>query len=859
MGITELELFTLKNQKIQLSLNMIQVRNAGGGGLTNPSRMLNGVYHTIDEKNMWVASLPKSDAKIEVVILFPLEQQLREIRLWNYNGGLLDLGRGVKECVVMLNGVMIWQGVVKKGAGNKVDDYSTLIPVFHKPPSPQPEPAAQFHLVEEPPKRSIGKSISLADHLAYRPVAPSCNPPAFTRKLTEAHQTKLPIAASRPFLEAPSVPLPEKPDLLKAEISREQPLIPELIQGSTLTFLIHTTWGDLNYVGLCGIEIWDNRGYLVEFEDRKKRISANPPDVNILQKGGEDPRTVDKLLDGVNWTCDDFHVWLAPFTAGLANEITIKFEKKTSISMIRIWNYNKSRIHSYRGAKEVTIRMDNQVVFSGDISKAPGSMRRAEQYCEYLLFTSDPEVMQTIEKGDWVPGFALIHHEDLTGELAVPSNRPGTAAKEPLLNEDGRPVTRAMVKEDFRTEKPGIVGKKVKLEFLQTWGDAYYVGLTGLEVLDEQGFPYVLKPEYLFASPKDLNSIQGYSGDYRTVDKLINGTNVTIQDRNMWLTVFRTAPSKETILVITFPAPVKITGIRLWNYNKSREDTARGVKTIRILIDDRVVVHPAGVPVRRAPGIATQDFGQLIPLPQKERVFSEESEGERKWAHETVYQGYVTPLLPTGFTLKILLLSTWGDVHYVGLTGVEVFGEHNQALIPALRPRIRAEPSSVSILEGMQNDPRTADKLIDGFNETADETHTWLAPFQSSVLSLGQTGSIPQINEITLVFDKVVTIGCFVLWNYFKTPARGVKEFAVYLDEALIYIGDARESNSGPAPTSVLFTGEANMVKEHGLYTYAGVGKPRVKLYNEKILLSEVHDTTFDVLGDRPTTSVNQT
>lgn len=835
---------------------MIRVKNAGGGGLTNPSRLLNGIYHTVDEKNMWVASLPRSDTFIEIAILYPLEEQLREIRVWNYNGGLLELGRGVKDCVIRLNGGQLWKGVVKKGCGNKIDDYSTLIPVFHKPPSPQPEQVTQFRLIEEPPKRQMDKSLSLADNLVYRkPIAPSTEAPSNPRRPPETTKERIRKVATRPNLDSAEV----LQTRFQAEKVAEQPIIPELVSGLTLTILIHTTWGDLNYVGLCGIEMWDQHGHMVSFVDHKRSISANPPDVNILQKGGSDPRTVDKLLDGVNWTCDDSHVWLAPFTSGTSNEVTIHFDRPTTLSMLRIWNYNKSRIHSYRGAKKITLRLDNHVIFTGEISKAPGTMRRAEQYCEYLLFTSDSSLMQTIENSDWVPGFALIHHEDLIAEAGQVSNRPGTAAKDPVLNEDGRPVTRALVKEDFRVEKQGVVGKKVKMELLQTWGDAYYVGLTGVEVLDEQGFPYVLKPEYLFASPKDLNSIQGYSGDYRTVDKLINGNNVTTQDRNMWLTVFRSSPGKETILVITFPSPVKITGIRLWNYNKSREDTSRGVKTLRILIDDQVVVHPSGVPIRRAPGIATQDFAQVIPIPQKERVFSEEEMRERKWAHEVVYQGYVTPLLPTGFTLKILILSTWGDIHYVGLTGIEVFGEHNQALISMYKPKIRADPSSVAILEGMQDDPRTADKLVDGFNETADETHTWLAPFQSSALSLGQTGSIPQINEITLVFDRVVTIGCLTLWNYYKTPTRGVKDFAVYFDETLVYIGIARESSAGPAPTSVLFTGTESMAKEHGLYTYAEQGKPRVKLYNEKTLLSEVHDTTFDVLGDRPTTSVNQT
>jgi len=37
------------------------------------------------------------------------------------------------------------------------------------------------------------------------------------------------------------------------------------------------------------------------------------------------------------------------------------------------------------------------------------------------------------------------------------------------------------------------------------------------------------------ANPRDMNSIPGYSGDHRTLDKLINGVNKTSNDKNMWL------------------------------------------------------------------------------------------------------------------------------------------------------------------------------------------------------------------------------------------------------------------------------------------------------------------------------------
>ena len=74
-------------------------------------------------------------------------------------------------------------------------------------------------------------------------------------------------------------------------------------------------------------------------------------------------------MDGHCFTNDDLHVWLAPFTAGEDHTIKIDLGKygSTTISMIRIWNYNKSRIHSYRGARLVTCELDGKTIFRGEI------------------------------------------------------------------------------------------------------------------------------------------------------------------------------------------------------------------------------------------------------------------------------------------------------------------------------------------------------------------------------------------------------------------------------------------------------------------------------------------------------------
>jgi protein JBTS26 len=121
----------------------------------------------------------------------------------------------------------------------------------------------------------------------------------------------------------------------------------------------------MNYVGLTGIEIFDNKGNSIQIDEAK--ISACPPDINILPGYGGDPRTIDKLVDGHYFTNDDLHVWLTPFTAGDDHTITIEFPFFTTISMIRVWNYNKSRIHSYRGARLVTCELDGETIFRGEI------------------------------------------------------------------------------------------------------------------------------------------------------------------------------------------------------------------------------------------------------------------------------------------------------------------------------------------------------------------------------------------------------------------------------------------------------------------------------------------------------------
>ena len=247
--------------------------------------------------------------------------------------------------------------------------------------------------------------------------------------------------------------------LTKMLYDNQQFIIPQLPRGKVLKLIIYTTWGDAYYVGLCGIEFFDENGKAIKILNPKKQLRADPPDINILPGYGKDPRTVDKLVDGTYLTKDDLHLWLAPYTKGKANYVMIDFEKPQTISMLRIWNYNKSRTHSFRGARDVVIKLDDKKIFQGEISMAPGSMKDAQDFCEYIMFTENESIISTIEKEDWLnkysrkddlemgtsqferplTGTRKFDEEELRGIRGL--NNQGNA----LLGPDGRPLTSAKV------------------------------------------------------------------------------------------------------------------------------------------------------------------------------------------------------------------------------------------------------------------------------------------------------------------------------------------------------------------------------------------------------------------------------
>lgn len=165
------------------------------------------------------------------------------------------------------------------------------------------------------------------------------------------------------FLHRWSRPSAVTPDPVTSD-PEEEFEIPVLPQGRNLVIRILSTWGDRRYVGLNGVEIFSASGEPVA-PLCVTAVVNGLPEVNA---------NVSKVTDGVQRTQDDSHLWLAPFVAGKHCEISLDLGKMQRLAMVRVWNYNKSRIHSFRGVREVDMLLDGQRIFRGEIAKASGTL-----------------------------------------------------------------------------------------------------------------------------------------------------------------------------------------------------------------------------------------------------------------------------------------------------------------------------------------------------------------------------------------------------------------------------------------------------------------------------------------------------
>jgi len=391
---------------------------------------------------------------------------------------------------------------------------------------------------------------------------------------------------------------------------------------TSITLVIHSTWGDRFYVGLTALEVLN--ASLEPIPIQPNQIDASPRDLNDLEGVHGDLRTLDKLLDGVGCTMDDAHMWLAPFVkdsgssavhlpggedfAQRRNLIRIDFcGGRHEVAGFNLWNYNKNIEDACRGVREFSVFCDDQFIATFLCRKAPGHVHFD---FKQVVLLDQPPCAETGVRRSGAPPMAprlpsrgrgdkrASVERSASRESRRPASRERPRSREssrvdatasghrpPHANQcsgslQAPPLPSTMVVQQQYETPLHPCGFIFRLLLLSTWADAHYVGLDGVELLDLAG--QSLQPKRAHSSHGSVRNLPGMEHDVRTEDIFLHGAPGN--SGRMWLAPFCRHPPNSVELV--FDEPTRISCARFWNYSRT---PSRGVRDVEIYVDDLLI------------------------------------------------------------------------------------------------------------------------------------------------------------------------------------------------------------------------------------------------------------------------------
>lgn len=400
---------------------------------------------------------------------------------------------------------------------------------------------------------------------------------------------------------------------------------------------------------------------------------------------------MDNLLDGVNHTCDDLHAWLAPFTGGQNHFIHVEFDEPTVISMIRIWNYNKNRIHSYRGARYIEMSFDtaSNLIFRGEIKRALGAVMEPEACSECVLFTMNEAILNLIEKYDPI-AIAEREHEAKQSSFLVKNF-------DKIDNIHFNPPS-SQQQSSIPSEYLSVPARGRKVSFSTSSSISRYHRGASLSPTrgaddDDSG-----KPHHLSRLGANVGGWEGNSERPLTGKKKKDTNENTANSRQLPVDNIHDSFSKASTSVLR---------------SKRMSESSCPLSMSYDGIPDHMLAAPGQAQWNRLGDISASSSTARMPSSVRP------STAAASRHHQALEVS----------TIEITLCSNWGDSEGIGLTGITALDDNFEAIILPTPTVVFKDRNG--LITGVENSFMSCspDVLIDNQNLTSELDHMWYCVF----------------------------------------------------------------------------------------------------------------------------------
>ena len=291
---------------------------------------------------------------------------------------------------------------------------------------------------------------------------------------------------------------------------------------------------------------------------------------------------------------------------------------------------------------------------------------------------------------------------------------------------------------------------KIKFNLHSNYGNSFYIGLTGIEIFDNNNNNINNKIKYCNFHFQNTKNIL-----FKT-----NNNNFTNNPNKMFLTKIN---NKYSNIEIEFKSKEKIKFIKFFNYNfYSNLDCC--VKECEIIFyNNKKVLNNIKIYLFKPPGENNIDFSQNFHFPfvnnnnnKKNNIFTIKK-------NIFNYYYYYSPHFPIGFIIKIEIYSNYGDFNYIAIDDIKIFDENNENIIN-----------------------KTEKIFFLPFNNNNNDCFLY-TEFSNSKL-INNNG----INRIYFFYENYIQLNKIEIKNYSKNYSMNIKDIKIFIDDNIIYEGEIK-------------------------------------------------------------------